>query len=159
MCMPPGHQHHSRYSGPLPVGIWNSWWGGSSSPCHEDVLAQPTLQQSPFKVDFENAFNSVRRDKMLRAVTRFIPELLYYVHSAYSAESVLLWGKVETTSAEGIQQGYPVDPLLLCLSIHDLVSIVWSWNTKSFISMMVQLEAHLKTSLQTWHTLKKRESN
>ena len=74
------------------------------------------------KVDFENAFNSVRRDKMLYAVKKFIPELLPYVHSAYSTESVLLWEKVKIISLEGIQQGDPIGPLLFCLSIHDLVS-------------------------------------
>ena len=74
------------------------------------------------KVDFENAFNSVRRDKMLHAVKKFIPELLLYVHSAYSTESVLLWEKVEIISSEGIQQGDPIGPLLFCLSIHNLVS-------------------------------------
>lgn len=33
-----------------------------------------------------------------------------------------MWGKVEITSTEGIQQGDPIGPLLFCLSIHDLVS-------------------------------------
>ena len=61
-------------------------------------------------------------DNMFCAVKRFIPELFPYVHSAYSTESVLLWGKVEITSAEGIQQGDPIGPLLFCLSIHDLDS-------------------------------------
>ena len=59
---------------------------------------------------------------MLCAVKKFIPELLPYVHSAYSTKSVLLWDKVEITSSEGIQQGDPIGPLLFCLSIHDLVS-------------------------------------
>jgi hypothetical protein len=74
------------------------------------------------KVDFENAFNSVRCDKMLCAVKKFIPDLLPYVYSAYSTESVLLWDDVEITSSEGIQQGDPIGPLLFCLSIQDLVS-------------------------------------
>ena len=43
-----------------------------------------------------------------------------------STESVLLWGKVEIASAEGIQQGDPIGPLLFCLSIHDFVSILKS---------------------------------
>ena len=74
------------------------------------------------KVDFGNTFNSVRRDKMICAVKRFIPELLPYVHSANSMESVLLWDEVEITSSEGIQQRDPFSPLLFSLSIQDLVS-------------------------------------
>ena len=58
---------------------------------------------------------------MLRAVKKFIPELLPYVHSAYSTKSVLLWDKVDISSSEGLQQGDPIGPLLFCLSIHDLV--------------------------------------
>ena len=44
--------------------------------------------QALLKVDFRNAFNSIRRDKMLTAVRDFIPELLPYVHSAYSSPSI-----------------------------------------------------------------------
>ena len=43
------------------------------------------------KVDFRNAFNSIRRDKILGAVEDHIPELLPYVQSAYASSSVLMW--------------------------------------------------------------------
>ena len=33
--------------------------------------------------------------------SKFIPDLLPYVYSAYSAESVLLWDDVEIISSEG----------------------------------------------------------
>lgn len=32
---------------PHQLGFWNPRWSRSSSPCHEDLFAQPTLQQSP----------------------------------------------------------------------------------------------------------------
>ena len=81
------------------------------------------------KVDFENAFNSVRCDKMLCAVKKFIPDLSPYVYSAYSTESVLLWDDVEIISSECIQQGDPIDPLLFCLSIQDFVSSLKSGSS------------------------------
>ena len=59
------------------------------------------------KVDFKNAFNSLRRDKMMRAVKDHIPDLLPFVHSAYSSPSILSWNDVQVLSAEGIQQGDP----------------------------------------------------
>ena len=95
------------------------------------------------KMDFENAFNSVRQDKMLCAVEKFIPELLHYVHSAYYTESLLLWGKVEIASL----RAYDRETLLaLCCSVcrSMILSLVWSQNTKSLMSMMVQLEAHFR---------------
>ena len=58
------------------------------------------------------------------SVQRLAPELSAFVHSAYSASSTLFWGGGEETlvSAEGIQQGDPLGPLLFCLTIHELCS-------------------------------------
>ena len=74
------------------------------------------------KLDFKNALNSIRRDKLLEAVKTYIPDLLPYMHSAYSSPSILLWDDVQLSSAEGIQQGDPLGPMLFCLGIHNLVS-------------------------------------
>ena len=74
------------------------------------------------KLDFQNAFNSIRRDKMLEAAQKFAPDLTAFVHSAYSSPSTLFWGDRTFQSAEGVQQGDPLGPLLFRLSIHDLCS-------------------------------------
>ena len=61
------------------------------------------------KVDFMNAFNSTRHDKMLCAVEEFITNLLLFVHSVYSSPTFLLLGKNEVMmSSEGVQQGDPL---------------------------------------------------
>ena len=73
------------------------------------------------KLDFRNAFNSIRRDKMLHSVTTKAPELLPLAHCAYRHPSLLFFGKYSITSAEGVQQGDPLGPLLFCLAIHDLI--------------------------------------
>lgn len=72
------------------------------------------------KLDFANAFNCIRRDKMLSKVGELAPELLPFVHSAYSTPSTLFWGETPLQSSEGVQQGDPLGPLLFCLSIHHL---------------------------------------
>ena len=64
------------------------------------------------KLDFQNAFNSLRRDKMLEAVQNFSPSLFPLVHSAYSSPSTLFWEDKTIQSAEGMQQGDPLGPLL-----------------------------------------------
>ena len=74
------------------------------------------------KLDFSNAFNSIRRDKMLLAVKKLVPELYPLVHSAYSSPSSLFWGDKIILSAEGVQQGDPLGPLLFCLTLHNLIS-------------------------------------
>ena len=77
--------------------------------------------QSLVNVDFRNAFNCMRRDKVMAAVEEFLPSLLPFIHSAYSSLSKLLWEDAEVISAEGVQQGDPIGPLLFCLTIHKMV--------------------------------------
>ena len=73
------------------------------------------------KLDFKNAFNSVRRDKMLTAVRDLVPMLFPFIHSVYSSPSLLFWGDKIIQSSEGVQQGDPLGSLLFCLSIHHVV--------------------------------------
>ena len=79
------------------------------------------------KLDFINAFNSIRRDKMLNAVKLLAAPSIYpFVHSAYSSSSSLFWGDKIIPSAEGIQQGDPLGPLLFCLTLHDICCLLKS---------------------------------
>ena len=74
------------------------------------------------KLDFKNAFNSIRRDKMLEATLALAPDLFPFAHSVYSSPSSLYWGDRIIQSAEGVQQGDPLGPLLFCLTIHKIIS-------------------------------------
>ena len=69
------------------------------------------LTKALLKLDFRNAFNSVRRDMMLRAVQEWAPSIFRFVHSAYSSPSTLFWADKTILSAEGVQQGDPLGPL------------------------------------------------
>ena len=69
-----------------------------------------------------NASNSLRRDRMLSAVKVAAPDLFRFVSSAYERPSSLFFGDYIIDSAEGVQQGDPLGPLLFCLSIHPFVS-------------------------------------
>ena len=72
------------------------------------------------KLDFRNAFNSIRRDRMLEAVRDLAPTIYQLVHAfcLYSSPSCLVWGEHTIQSAEGVQQSDPLGPPLFCLSIH-----------------------------------------
>lgn len=70
------------------------------------------------KLDFKNAFNSINRDNMLSSVLSLCPSLYPLVYSSYSSSSSLFWGNEVIPSAEGVQQGDPLGPLLFCLSLH-----------------------------------------
>ena len=70
------------------------------------------------KLDFRNAFTSIRQDCMLQAVCDLAPTIYPFVHYVYSAPSLLRWGDKSISSAEGVQQGDPLGPLLFCLTLH-----------------------------------------
>ena len=84
------------------------------------------LGQVFLKIDFRNAFNTVRRDVILEAVARHFPELLEYAVSAYGAGSDLRFGCFTVPSFEGVQLGDSLGPLLFCLAVHELLSALKS---------------------------------
>ena len=93
--------------------------GGVDAAIHAAryYLHHLTPHHAVVKLDFRNAFNSVRRDNMLNAVLDLAPELFHFVHSVYSSPSNLYWGDKIIHSEEGVQQGDPLGPLLFCLTI------------------------------------------
>ena len=85
------------------------------------------------KLDFRNAFNSIRRDKMLKSVQEKAQVIYPLVHAPYSTPSFLFFGDCIMQSAEGVQQGDPLGPLLFCLAIHDVVSNLRSEFTAFYL--------------------------
>ena len=74
------------------------------------------------KMDFKNAFNSLKRDKMLDTVFRKRRRIYNYTHSAYSETYHLFFGDKVIQSQEGCQQGDPEGPALFSDTIQDLVN-------------------------------------
>ena len=73
------------------------------------------------KIDFRNAFNTLRRDCILEAVAKHFPELLPYITSTIGSPSDLQFGDFVIQSKEGAQQGDPLGPLKFCLVFKELL--------------------------------------
>ena len=97
--------------------------GGAEAAAHAARLYLNNTQPDHplLKLDFRNAFNTLRRDKMLEAVLEYAPDLFPFVHSAYERPSSLFCSDAILMSEEGVQQGDPLGPLLFCLTIHPMV--------------------------------------
>jgi hypothetical protein len=79
------------------------------------------------KLDFANAFNATYRSKVLEVAHKHVPSLLYpSILQAYGSFSHLFYGDDTIQSAEGLQQGDPLGPLLFCLAVNDLVKSLQS---------------------------------
>ena len=74
------------------------------------------------KLDFKNAFNTVHRSWVLRAVSEKIPELFSFCKLAYGSPSKLRFGDLTIWSCEGVQQGDPLGPLLFCIAVQPFLS-------------------------------------
>ena len=70
----------------------------------QSLLSSANEYQAIVKIDFTNAFNSLRRDSMLEAMATHLPELLAYVYLSYNCQSILQFGSYLIPLAEGIQQ-------------------------------------------------------
>ena len=94
--------------------------GGAEAAVHatRSFLTSLAVGRAVVKLDFQNAFNSIHRDKMLEATRALAPEIFPFVYSSYSSHSHLLWDDRLILSAEGVQQGDPLGPLLFCLTLH-----------------------------------------
>ena len=78
------------------------------------------------KLDFQNAFNSIRKDVNLKEVLVKAPKVYPLAYSAYRFPPFLFNGNSTILSAKGVQQGDPLGPLLFCLGIHDIISSLQS---------------------------------
>ena len=111
----------SDYLSPCQIGFGVK--GGIEAAVHAAQLFLSKLpsEDAFIKLDIKNAFNSIRRDKMLAAVLSICPALYPLIYSSYLSPSSLFWGNETIDSAEGVQQGDPLGPLLFCLLLHSFM--------------------------------------
>ena len=119
----------------LPTQMGVGTKGGCEALVHATrlFLAKMDSEKAFVKLDFANAFNSVRRDVVLEAVARHRPDLLTYVNAAYGSPSILWAGQSQILSAEGVQQGDPLGPLLFCLALDGPLKEVHSEFTSGYL--------------------------
>ena len=127
------HQATSRLSPELsPIQLGVGVPRGCEAAVHavrEHITGLSATQDTSFvlvKVDIKNAFNSLRRDTLLRRVRQKCPELLPMVSHSYSVPTPLFFGDAVINSARGVQQGDPIGPLAFALAVDPIIRNVHS---------------------------------
>ena len=95
------------------------------------------------KLDFSNAFNSVRRDAMREAVALHAPSLLGYIDSPSGAATTLRLGEHVIESVEGIQQ---VDPLGSTASSRSIAEVTGDPRSKAFLKQRLAQAVQCKNA-------------
>ena len=83
---------------------------------NEDVYDKVLL-----KIDFKNAFNTVRRDIVLQLVKDKLPGIYPFIFQCYGGSSSLSFGDDNLNSDEGVQQDDPLGLFLFSLACIDIV--------------------------------------
>ena len=78
------------------------------------------------KIDFSNAFNSIRRDTLLETAYQRYPSVYNYTLAAYGDSSFLMFGDETLLSDEGVQQGDPDGPRLFGDTINSFIQSLQS---------------------------------
>jgi len=111
----------SQLLAPIQLGVGIP--GGAEAAVHATRRWLTTMPEDNVlvKLDFTNAFNTLRRDSLLEAVAKEIPELYRFAHASYSNRPLLRYGSSIILSEEGTQQGDPLGPLEFCLVLQPLL--------------------------------------
>jgi hypothetical protein len=99
---------------PAQLGFGIQWGAEAAAHAARSFLSNLSDGQALLKIDFSNAFNTLRREHMLAVIHEEMPELFPFIYSCYSGQSFLRFGQYTLLSDEGTQQGDPLGPLLFC---------------------------------------------
>ena len=116
------YERCAEFLAPRQLGFGVS--GGAEAAAHAARRYIQSMDSNKvfMKIDFSNAFNTLRRDVILCAIKTNFPELFNFAVSTYEEITNLRFGDYSISSQEGTQQGDPLGPLYFCMSIQPILS-------------------------------------
>ena len=115
-------EDRSKILQPRQVGVGVA--GGAEAVIHDTrrYISQLPSGHAFIKLDFANAFNTLRRDLFLDTVARNTPELYRFTLATYECDPTLVYGSHTIPSREGPQQSDPLSSLEFCESIQPILN-------------------------------------
>lgn len=107
------------------------------------------------KVDFKNAFNTIRRDVVLCEIKKQALCLFPFMWQLYSSSTNLFYGDQIIASTEGMQQGDPMGPLGFSLAINGLITKLksdlnsWYLDDGCIVGRLQDVQDDFKTILES----------
>ena len=107
-----------------PIQVWVDVSRGAEAAVHAARRFVETLEYENVlvKLDFANAFNTIRRDSTLETTAENTPELYKFILSTHSCEFKLTFGPYIILSREGSQQGDPLSGLEFFDTVHPIIA-------------------------------------
>ena len=76
------------------------------------------------KLDMKSAFNTVRQDHFFEVCSSITPSILRLASTAYATSSHLVIGNETILSETGVQEGYPLGPVIFALAVDEIARSV-----------------------------------
>jgi len=92
---------------PIQLGVGVSGWLEAAVHAARRYIEHMDQDTAIVKLDFRNAFNTIRRDAILENVAVTLPESYAYIHASYASYSHLAFGEHVIQSSEGGATGRP----------------------------------------------------
>ena len=103
---------------PHQLGYEGTRWCRGCGSCCSSIPPWDGPETGYCEVEFCQCFQFCTERLCPLCCPDIVSDLYLFIHSAYAASSNLVWGDRSITSAEGVQQGDPLGPLIFCLALH-----------------------------------------
>ena len=116
----------AEYVSPLQMGAGMLNGAKAAAYAARSFLSAAKDDDVFIKLDFENAFNTLRIDAIADSILQLAPELYPFFLICYRAHSSLVYGDYVNDSQEGFQQGDPIASVGFCMVIQPALTSMQS---------------------------------